>query len=79
VPFWGYAAFWVRQAMQQLVAELTRPMVLSDRALRQLARLKDAHRGAMAESGREPSRDELIAHSGLSADQVDGLLAAGSA
>ena len=36
VPFWGYASFWVRQAMQQLVAELTRPLVLSDRALRQL-------------------------------------------
>jgi hypothetical protein len=33
VPFWGYAAWWVRQAMQQLIAELTRPLVLSDRAL----------------------------------------------
>jgi RNA polymerase primary sigma factor len=40
VPFWGYAVWWVRQAMQQLIAELTRPMVLSDRALRHLARLK---------------------------------------
>ena len=30
VPFWGYAAWWVRQAMQQLVAELARPVVLSD-------------------------------------------------
>jgi RNA polymerase sigma factor (sigma-70 family) len=76
VPFWAYATFWVRQAMQQLVAELTRPLVLSDRALRQLARLKDAHRGALAETGREPERDELAARSGLSADQVDGLLAA---
>src|SRR5918998_6633093 len=28
VPFWGYASWWVRQAMQQLVAELTRPVVL---------------------------------------------------
>ena len=76
VPFWGYAAFWVRQAMQQLVAELTRPMVLSDRGLRQLARLKDAHREAIRETGREPARDELVARSGLTGDQVDGLLAA---
>ena len=30
VPFWSYAAWWVRQAMQQLVAELTLPVVLSD-------------------------------------------------
>ena len=43
VPFWGYAAWWVRHAMQQLIAELTRPMVLSDRALRQLSQLKRAH------------------------------------
>jgi DNA-directed RNA polymerase sigma subunit (sigma70/sigma32) len=34
VPFWGYATWWVRQAMQQLIAELTGPTVLSDRALR---------------------------------------------
>src|SRR3954470_2708142 len=74
VPFWGYASFWVRQAMQQLVAELTRPLVLSDRALRQLARLKDAHRGALQETGREPAPAELVARSGLTAAQVDSLL-----
>ena len=75
VPFWAYASWWVRQAMQQLVADLTRPVVLSDRALRQLARLKDAHRQAVAAHGREPSRQQLIALSGLGADQVDDLLA----
>ncbi|MBX5470756.1 MAG: sigma-70 family RNA polymerase sigma factor [Thermoleophilaceae bacterium] len=75
VPFWGYAAFWVRQAMQQLVSELTRPLVLSDRALRQLARIKDAHHSALQETGREPDRDELVARTGLTGDQVDSLLA----
>src|SRR4030081_2131064 len=43
-PFWSYASWWVRQAMQQLVAEMTRPVVLSDRALRQLARLNEVRR-----------------------------------
>jgi RNA polymerase sigma factor (sigma-70 family) len=76
VPFWGYAAFWVRQAMQSLVAELTRPLVLSDRGLRQLARLQDAHREALRETGREPGRDDLVERSGLTGDQVDGLLLA---
>jgi RNA polymerase sigma factor (sigma-70 family) len=76
VPFWGYAAFWVRQAMQSLVAELTRPLVLSDRGLRQLARLKDAHREAIHQTGREPGRDDLVARSGLTGEQVDGLLLA---
>ena len=76
VPFWGYAAFWVRQAMQQLISELTRSLVLSDRALRQLARLRDAHHRAMQETGHEPGRDDLAARTGLTRDQVDNLLAA---
>ena len=75
VPFWAYASWWVRQAMQQLVAELTYPSVLSDRALRHLARLKEAHRAALVATGREPGRDELVERSGLSGDQVDDLLA----
>ncbi len=74
-PFWAYASWWVRQAMQQLVAELTRPAVLSDRALRQLARLKDAHRHAMQATGREPTRDELAAATGLHGEQIDNLSA----
>jgi RNA polymerase sigma factor (sigma-70 family) len=75
IPFWGYATWWVRQAMQQLVAELTRPVVLSDRALRHLARLKQAHHDEVQHSGRRPTRGELAERSGLSLDQVDALLA----
>jgi RNA polymerase sigma factor (sigma-70 family) len=75
LPFWAYATWWVRQAMQQLVSELTRPVVLSDRALRHLARLKEAHRDAVQRSGRQPSRTELAERSGLSLDRVDDLLA----
>jgi RNA polymerase sigma factor (sigma-70 family) len=75
VPFWGYATWWVRQAMQQLVSELTRPTVLSDRALRHLARLKQAHREAVQSTGREPSREQLAERTGLALDQVEDLLA----
>lgn len=74
VPFWGYASWWVRQAMQQLVAELTRPVVLSDRALRHLARMKQAHHDVLRETGSQPSRDVLAMRSGLSREQVDDLL-----
>jgi RNA polymerase sigma factor (sigma-70 family) len=59
VPFWSYASWWVRQAMQQLVSELTRPVVLSDRALRQLARVREAHREWARREGREPTLAEL--------------------
>jgi RNA polymerase primary sigma factor len=75
VPFWGYAGWWVRQAMQQLIAELTRPLVLSDRALRQLSQLKRAHGDYLAEHGREPSGDELAASTGLTHSQVGEMLA----
>jgi len=75
VPFWGYATWWVRQAMQQLVAELTRPVVLSDRALRHLGRLKQAHHEVVAQTGREPSRQQLAARTALTVEQVDDLLA----
>ena len=75
VPFWGYAAWWVRHAMQQLIAELTRPMVLSDRALRQLSQLKRAHGEYLAEHGREPTGNELAARTGLSHAQVGEMLA----
>lgn len=75
VPFWGYASWWVRQAMQQLVAELTRPMVLSDRTLRQLAQLKRAHAEFVQRHGREPTGAELASDTGLSREQVSDLLA----
>ena len=65
VPFWGYAAWWVRQAMQQVVSELSGPMVLSDRALRQLARVEQAQRRFEQTSGRELSTTELSAIVGL--------------
>jgi RNA polymerase sigma factor (sigma-70 family) len=74
IPFWAYAGWWVRQAMQQLVSELTRPVVLSDRALRQLARVRDAHRQALQQTGAEPSRSELSERTGLAAEQLDNLL-----
>jgi len=69
------ANWWVRQAMQQLIAELTRPIVLSDRSLRQLAALKRAHHAYLAEHGHEPTADQLADETGLSHAQVGDLVA----
>jgi RNA polymerase primary sigma factor len=76
VPFWGYASWWVRQAMQQLVSELTRPIVLSDRALRQLAQVKQAYADATASDGRAPTLAELAERTGLEQEQLANLMAA---
>jgi RNA polymerase sigma factor (sigma-70 family) len=75
-PFWAYAAWWVRQAMQQLVAELSRPVVLSDRALRQLAHVRDVRHEYVRDHGREPTRRALADASGLKDEQLDSLLVA---
>jgi RNA polymerase primary sigma factor len=75
-PFWAYASWWVRQAMQQLVAELTRPVVLSDRAARQLSRVRTARRTHLQHHGREPTQAELATESGLATGQVDKLIVA---
>src|SRR3954453_4413199 len=63
-PFWGYASWWVRQAMQQLVSEVARPVVLSDRASRQLARLKQVRSDHVQAHRREPTSGQLPAGSG---------------
>jgi RNA polymerase sigma factor (sigma-70 family) len=74
-PFWAYATWWVRQAMQQLVSELTRPTVLSDRAQRGLARIRQARGSFLQAHRREPSLAELAALVELSRDHVESLLA----
>jgi RNA polymerase sigma factor (sigma-70 family) len=75
VPFWSYAAWWVRQAMQQLIAELARPVVLSDHALRQLADLREVHAAHLRRHGREPTAQEMASASGIDRENVDNLLA----
>jgi RNA polymerase primary sigma factor len=75
-PFWGSASWWVRQAMQQLVAEVTRPVVLSDRAARQLARVKHAQTDHVLAHRAEPTLAELAEESGLGTEQVQNLIAA---
>jgi RNA polymerase primary sigma factor len=74
-PFWAYATWWVRQSMQQLVSEMTRPIVLSDRALRRLAKIKEARRVHTQSTRSEPTANELAEATGLDRRQVDDLLA----
>ncbi|MET0558094.1 MAG: sigma-70 family RNA polymerase sigma factor [Solirubrobacterales bacterium] len=72
-PFWAYASWWVRQAMQQLVAELTSPVVLSDRAARSLVQMKRARSAYAQANRREPSDSELAETAGMPLDQVQHL------
>ena len=75
-PFWTYASFWVRKAMQELVAELTRPVALSDRAVRALAQLRTARRDYLQAHGTEPTNDQLSDATGFTLAQLESLQAA---
>lgn len=74
-PFWSYACFWVRKAMQELVAEVTRPVALSDRAVRALAQIKSARSEYLQAHGSEPTDDDLSRATGLPRAQVQSLQA----
>jgi RNA polymerase primary sigma factor len=74
-PFWSYAGWWVRAAMQQLVAELTHSIVLSDRGRRQLARIRSARAVYVAEHGAWPTVAQLAVETDLPVANVEGLLA----
>ena len=74
-PFWGYASFWVRKAMQELVAEVARPVALSDHAVRGLAQVNAARREHLQAYGAEPTKTQLAAATGFTHPQLDSLLA----
>jgi RNA polymerase primary sigma factor len=75
-PFWAYATWWVRQAMQQLVAATARPVVLSDRALRKLARVRDARSAHARTHHAWPSATQLATATELPVRQVEQLIVA---
>jgi RNA polymerase sigma factor (sigma-70 family) len=74
-PFWAYASFWVRKAMQELVADLTRPVALSDRAVRELAQIRRTRSEHLQLHGVEPDPDELSRATGLTTAQLERLQA----
>jgi RNA polymerase primary sigma factor len=73
-PFWAYASWWVRKAMQELVAELTRPVALSDRATRRLAQITTV-REHLRDHGAEPTIEQLSRATGFTFAQLESLLA----
>ena len=60
---------------QELVAELTRPVALSDRAVRELAQIRRARSEHLQMHGVEPNPDELSGATGLTPAQLERLQA----
>ena len=59
--------------MQELVADLTRPVALSDRAVRELAQVRRARSEHEQTHGTEPTPEELTDATGLTRAQLESL------
>jgi DNA-directed RNA polymerase sigma subunit (sigma70/sigma32) len=77
VPFLGWAEIWVRQSLQQAIAEHGRPLRLPRHVLWDLHELKDRHEALMRSHGHEPRLMELADDIGWPAERVARTLRLG--
>ena len=75
-PFLAFARWWVRQALQQAVAESSRPVRLPTHVLWDMHELKEARERLTRERGREPRAMELADALGWTADHMAEVLRA---
>jgi RNA polymerase sigma factor (sigma-70 family) len=76
-PFDAWAGIWVRQALQQAIAEQTRPVRLPRHVLWDLHQLKDAQNGLAQRFGRDPRDLETADALGWPVERVRRVLALG--
>jgi RNA polymerase primary sigma factor len=65
-----YVYWWIRQAMTRALADQSRTIRLPVHAVELLVRITRAQREMLAETGREPSVEELAEHLGLDIERV---------
>jgi RNA polymerase primary sigma factor len=76
VPFVAYAKWWVRQAMQQAIAEQSRSVRLPTHVLWDIHQLREVRGDFLAGQGREPSSVELERELGWTPGRLDDVLRA---
>lgn len=75
-PFWAYARWWVRQALQQAVAESSRSARLPTHVLWDIHELKEMRERMTRERGAEPRVVEVADALGWNAGRLDVALRA---
>jgi RNA polymerase nonessential primary-like sigma factor len=76
VPFGAYATWWLRQSMQQAIAEQSRSIRLPTHVLWDIHRMRQARGEILADSGRAASAAELERRLEWSRGRVDDVLRA---
>lgn len=75
-PFSAWAAWWVRQALQEARSDFMRPLRLPRPALRQLVQLKAEHERIYASERRDANIAELASRVNIERGQAEALLRA---
>lgn len=73
VPFVAYAGWWIRQALQQAIAEQSRSVRLPTHVLWDIHELREARRGFFTRRGREASPVELERDLGWTPRRLDDV------
>jgi RNA polymerase sigma factor (sigma-70 family) len=76
VPFTAYASWWLRQSMQQAIAEQSRSIRLPTHVLWDIHRLREARGEIAAESGRSATPLELEQRLDWTAERLDDVVRA---
>ena len=71
--FSTYATWWIKQSIMRAIADQGRTIRLPVHIHDQLGSLRKTEREMKAELGRDPSKDELVARTGLTADKLQFL------
>jgi len=74
VRFISYAVWWIRQAVVHALTRSARVFNLPQKLSDQISMMKKKIAELKAEKGREPSREEIAASLGVSAEDVDDLM-----
>nr|WP_174257711.1 sigma-70 family RNA polymerase sigma factor [Phytoactinopolyspora alkaliphila] len=73
--FSTYATWWIRQAIGRALAEQSRTIRLPVHVVDELNRILRARRSLWQAQAREPTHEELSAHSGVAQERITDLLA----
>ncbi|MDP8943481.1 MAG: sigma-70 family RNA polymerase sigma factor [Actinomycetota bacterium] len=71
--FSTYATWWIRQAIARALADKARTIRIPVHVVEKLNKIGRAERKLVTELGREPSPEEIAAHTGIEPEEVDAI------
>ena len=73
--FSTYATWWIRQAVSRALADKARTIRMPVHVVEKLTKISGTEQRLRAESGRQPSTDEIAVEVGMTREEVESILA----